>query len=86
MEHRPKEKPFRDCPTWGSVPYTVAEPGCYCGFWKVLADGSLIWLSPERQIQRWMFTANHWTESGLPNGGVREGTERAEGVADLWEE
>jgi hypothetical protein len=26
-----------------------------------------------------MFTANHWTEHSVPNGGVRERTERAEG-------
>jgi hypothetical protein len=33
--------------------------------------------SPERQIQRQMLTANHWTESKVPNGGVGEGTEGA---------
>jgi hypothetical protein len=29
------------------------------------------------QTQRWMLTAIHWTEHGIPNRGVRE---RAEGV------
>jgi hypothetical protein len=27
-----------------------------------------------------MLTANHWTEHGDPNGGVKERTEGAEGV------
>jgi hypothetical protein len=31
------------------------------------------------QIQRQMLTANHWTEHGIPDGGVGEGTEGAEG-------
>jgi hypothetical protein len=30
-----------------------------------------------------MFTANHWTEHGDLNGGVRERTEGAEGVCSL---
>jgi hypothetical protein len=24
-----KESPSRDCPTWGTIQYTVAKPGCY---------------------------------------------------------
>jgi hypothetical protein len=32
------------------------------------------------QIQRWMLAANHLTEHRVPNKGVREGTERVEGV------
>ena len=31
------------------------------------------------QIQR-MIRANHWTENGVPNGGVKKRIERAEGV------
>jgi hypothetical protein len=31
--------------------YRHQTPGCYCGCWEVLADGSLIWLSPERLCQ-----------------------------------
>jgi hypothetical protein len=27
-----------------------------------------------------MLTANHWTDHGVPNGGVRERTEGAEGA------
>jgi hypothetical protein len=34
------------------------------------------------QIQRWMLTANHWTEHGVPNRGVRERTEGVEGVCN----
>jgi hypothetical protein len=30
-----------------------------------------------------MLTANHFTECGVPNGKVRERTERAEGVHNL---
>jgi hypothetical protein len=51
VEQRQKKRPSRDCPTWGSTPYTVAKSGCFCGFLQVLADGSLIWLSPERLCQ-----------------------------------
>jgi hypothetical protein len=29
-----------------------------------------------------MFTANHWTEHGNPNGGLRERTEEAEVVCN----
>jgi hypothetical protein len=32
------------------------------------------------QIQRQMLAANHWTELGVPDGRVGEGTEGAEGV------
>jgi hypothetical protein len=32
------------------------------------------------QIQRRMLPANHWTEQGDPNAGVREKTEGVEGV------
>jgi hypothetical protein len=28
--------PSRDCPNWGSIPYTVTKP--YCGCQPVLAD------------------------------------------------
>jgi hypothetical protein len=34
------------------------------------------------QIQRRMLAANHWTEHGVPNGGVRGRTEGAEGVCN----
>ena len=32
------------------------------------------------QVQRWMFTANHWTEHRVPNREAREKTEGAEGA------
>jgi hypothetical protein len=35
---RLKERPSRDCPTWGSIPHTVAKPGRYCGCLEVLAE------------------------------------------------
>jgi hypothetical protein len=34
------------------------------------------------QLQRPMLIANHWTEHGDPNGGVRERTEGVEGVCN----
>ena len=48
---RLKENPSRDCPTWGSIPYTVTESRHYCVGQEVLADRSLIQLSPERLCQ-----------------------------------
>jgi hypothetical protein len=57
----------------------------------VLADGSLIWLSLERLCQslrnteqRQMLAANRWTECRVPDGGVGDETQRAEGFAALW--
>jgi hypothetical protein len=38
------------------------------------------------QIQRLMLAASHWTEHGVPNGGVRGKTEWAGGVCNLKEE
>jgi hypothetical protein len=32
------------------------------------------------QIQRWIFTATHWTEHRVPNEGARESTQGSEGV------
>ena len=52
---------------------------------EVLADRSLIWLSLERQIQGQMLVANHWTERRVPDRGVGEGTEEAEGVCSPME-
>jgi hypothetical protein len=43
---RLKERLSSDCPTWGSIPFTATKPGLYCGCQEVLADRSLIWLSP----------------------------------------
>ena len=42
VEQRLKERPSRDCPTWGSIPYTVTKPRHYCGCQQVVADRSLI--------------------------------------------
>jgi hypothetical protein len=85
VEQRLKERPSRGCPTWGSILYIVTKPGCYCGFQEVLADWSLIWLSPERLCQNLTnieadLTTNRWTECGVPDRGVGKDTEEAEGV------
>jgi hypothetical protein len=34
------------------------------------------------QIQGQMLIVNHWTKCGVPNGGVRERTEGAEGICN----
>jgi hypothetical protein len=90
VDQRLKERPPRDYPTWGSIPYTVTKPRHYCGCQEVYADRSLICCllrGPARalQIQRQMLTANHWTERGVPNRGVRERTEGVEEVCNLIE-
>jgi hypothetical protein len=36
----------------------------------------------EPDIQRRMLAANHLTDNGIPNGGVRKRTEGAEGVCN----
>jgi hypothetical protein len=51
----------------------------------MLPERSLIQLSPERlcqilTIQRRVLPANHWTEHGVPNKGIRGRTEGAEGA------
>jgi hypothetical protein len=46
IEQRLKERPSRDCPTWESIPYAVTKPKKDYGCWEVLANRSLIWLSP----------------------------------------
>ena len=49
--------------------------------WKE-TDYSCLLRGPARalQIQSWILTATHCTECGVPNGGVKERTEGAEGV------
>ena len=37
-----KERPSSDCPTWGSIPYTVTKRRHYCECQDVLANRSLI--------------------------------------------
>jgi hypothetical protein len=38
----PIERPSRDCPFWGSIPYTITKFRHCCGCQKVLVDRSLI--------------------------------------------
>jgi hypothetical protein len=42
VEHRLRERPSRDCPTWGFIPYTVMKLRHYCGCQEMHADRSLI--------------------------------------------
>jgi hypothetical protein len=48
VEQRLKERPARDCLTRGFIPYVATKPSHYCWCQEVLADRSLIWMSPER--------------------------------------
>ena len=54
MEQRLKERPCRDCPTLGSIPTLDMDTNFryYHGYKEVLADRSLIQLSPERLCQK----------------------------------
>jgi hypothetical protein len=81
LEQKLKERPSSDCPTWGSIAYTVTKlRHCY-GWQQMLADRSLIELSPERSCQcltnTEVDTHSHSLDS---NGGAREKTQGAEGV------
>jgi hypothetical protein len=51
MEKGLKERIYRDCPTWGSIPHADTKPRHYCGCLEELADRSLVQLSPERLCQ-----------------------------------
>jgi hypothetical protein len=51
VEQRLMDRPFRDCPTWGSILYAVIKSRHYCRCQQDLADKSLIQLSPERLCQ-----------------------------------
>jgi hypothetical protein len=37
-----KEGPSKNCPSWGSIPYTTTKPRHHCIFQKVIADRTLI--------------------------------------------
>jgi hypothetical protein len=42
MEQKIKERPSRDCPTWGSIHYIITKPRHYCRCQEVHADRNLI--------------------------------------------
>jgi hypothetical protein len=48
VEQTLKERLSSDCPTLRSIPFTVTKPRYDCGYQQVIADRSLIQLSPER--------------------------------------
>jgi hypothetical protein len=81
-----KGKAIQRLPTWGSMPYTVAN----CGCWEVLVmEASYGCLqrgsARARQIQRGRLAANPWTEYVVPDGGVGERTEGVEGFCSPME-
>jgi hypothetical protein len=67
------------------MPYTATKPRYYCGFQEELADRSLIWLSPERFCKS-LTNRGECSQPtiglsmGVPDEGVGEGTEGAEGA------
>jgi hypothetical protein len=71
VEQRLNERPARDCPTWGSILYTVTKPRHYCGCQEVLADRSKIQLSPERHCQSLTIIEADADSHRVPNGRVR---------------
>ena len=79
-------KAIQKLPHSGIHPIYNLQTWTLFGCQKVLAEGSLIWLSPERLCQSLrnteagMLTANHWSEYKVPDGGVEEGIEGAEGL------
>ena len=40
VEQGLKERPSRDCPTWGFIPYTVTKPRHYYGCKKCMPKGA----------------------------------------------
>ena len=92
VEQRLKERPSRDCPTWGSIPYTATKPRHYCGCWEVLADMSLIWLSPERLCQSLTNTEAEAHRQPLslawrsPMEELEKGQKELRGFAAPWKE
>ena len=88
VEQRLKERPFRDCPNWRSIPYTVSKPipfvdankGLLTGAWCscLLRGSASAW-----QIQKLMLTANQWSEHRVPNGGARKRIQGTEEVGSL---
>ena len=82
-----KERPSRHCPTWGSIPYTTTKPRHYCGCWEVLADRSLIWLSPERLCQSLTNTeADAHSQPGPPMEELEKGLKELKGFTIPYEE
>jgi hypothetical protein len=85
VEQRLKERPSRDCPTWGSIPHADTKPRHYCGCQEVLADRNLIQLSPERLCQ--ILTRCGCSQptiglsTGTPIDDLREGLKELKGWA-----
>jgi hypothetical protein len=51
VEQRLEVRSFTDCPTWGSITHADIKPRHYCRSQELLANRSLIQLSPERLCQ-----------------------------------
>jgi hypothetical protein len=82
VEQRLKERPPRDCPTWGLIPHADTKLRHYCWCQEVLADRSLIQLSPERLPDPHKYRYR-WSQTTI---GVRPGNqieELGEGLKEL---
>ena len=84
MVQRLKERPSSGCPTWGYILYTITKPRHYCRCQEVLADRSLLYLSPDRVCQNLTITEGDAYSQPLPSlmEELEKGTEGPEGVCE----
>ena len=87
VEQTLNNRPSRDYLRWRSIPYKVMKPRHNCGYQEMLADKSLVQLSPKKlcqtlKTQTRMLIDNPCIERWLLNEGVRGTTEGAEGVCN----
>ena len=88
-EQKLKERLSSDCSTWESIPHTATKPRYYCRWWDVLADTALSWeaLPEPDKFRGGSSQSTIGLRSGIPNGGVGEGTKGAEGICSpCWEQ
>ena len=78
LELRQKDGPSRDCPTWGSIPYSVTKHRHYCICQQYYAEKTLIQLSFVRLCQCLANTevdaliVIYRMDHRAPNGGGRK--------------
>jgi len=87
VEQGLKKRSYRDCPTWGYIPYAATNPSLYADDKNCLLTGArhgFLLSGSARSLlkQMRMVAVNHWTEQRNPIGEVREKTEGAEGVCN----
>ena len=88
LELRQKERPSRDCPTRGSIPYTTTKPRSIAYASKILLTGpwhsSLLWVYANAwQIQKWMLTVIYWMEHRASMKELEKVPKELKGTATL---